>query len=324
MGRTCREVREWIEEEVEQPIEEWEDQQEERCREEPCNWWVLCLNKLVCWMVWVAVKVIRWVVVTIGKWVVFVTCTIVNFILDVIGFIIGLILAIPIIGGIIRTVLNWFNEIVWRIVGLFDFGLSLLGLRPRKKMYFGVIIPVINGVAITTEANMQPQVDAVIEIFGRTCNIDARFTGYCETSIAPPGGSIEVNCNVGGFFEDWWLKGSWFELVSNTCKFESNWRRIIGYGGELLGFVVNNVAPDGPGGNTIGCSMSATVNYVVVEGGAGSARATLSHEFGHALLLGHNETADNLMTSSVTGSALPLLTNWQVSVVRSSRHVVYL
>ena len=101
MGRTCREIHEWIEEEIEQPIEEWEDRQEERCREEPCNWWMLCLNKLFCWLVWVTVKVIRWVVVTVGKWVVRVVCTVINFILDVIGFIIGLILAIPIIGGII-------------------------------------------------------------------------------------------------------------------------------------------------------------------------------------------------------------------------------
>lgn len=324
MGRTCREIHEWIEEEVEQPIEEWEDRQEERCREEPCNWWMLCLNKLFCWLVWITVKVIRWVVVTIGKWVTRIVCTVINFILDVIGFVIGLILAIPIIGGIIRTILNWITEIIWRLVGLLDFVLSLLGVRPRKKMYFSVIIPVINDSPIVSQADMQPQVDAVIEIYGRTCNVDARFTGFCETSIAPPGGTIVVNCGLGGFFEDWLLKGSWFEFVSNTCKFESNWRRVIGYGGELLGFVVNNVLPDDGGSNTIGCSMAGTHNYVVVEGGPRIPAADLAHEIGHACLLSHNESDSNLMTSNVTREAFPVLNTWQISVVRSSRHVVYL
>jgi hypothetical protein len=48
MATVCREIQEWIEEQVEQPIEEWENRQEQRCREEECNWWVLCLNKLIC------------------------------------------------------------------------------------------------------------------------------------------------------------------------------------------------------------------------------------------------------------------------------------
>ena len=100
MGRVCKEIQEWIEEQVEKPIETWENQQEKRCREEECNWWMLCLNKLFCWLVWVLVKVIRWVVVTVGKWVTRVVCEIVNVVLDVIGWIVTLILAIPIIGYI--------------------------------------------------------------------------------------------------------------------------------------------------------------------------------------------------------------------------------
>lgn len=199
MGRTCREIHDWIEEEAERPIEEREDRQEERCRNEPCNWWLLCLNKLVFWFVWVTVKVTRWVIVTVGKWVTRAVCTIVNFVLDIIGFIIALLLAIPIIGRIIRTILNWVTEVIWRIVGIFDFVLSLIGVRPRKKMYFSVIIPVVDGVSITTRADVQPQVDAVISIFDRTCNIDARFTGFCEGS---QNDTLIINCSAGGFFED--------------------------------------------------------------------------------------------------------------------------
>jgi len=54
VGRTYREVETWIETHVEQPIETWENQQEQRCRDEPCNWRMLCLNKVFCWLVWVA------------------------------------------------------------------------------------------------------------------------------------------------------------------------------------------------------------------------------------------------------------------------------
>lgn len=325
MGRTCREVQDWIETQVENPIETWENQQENRCQNEPCNWWVLCLNKVVCCLVWVVVKVVRIVLVTITKLVITVVCIVTNLVLDILGFLIGLALSIPIIGGIIRTVWNWLIEIIWRAVGLIDFLGSLIGIRLRKKMYFGVIIPVINGNPIALEADMQPQVDAVIEIFDRTCNIDARFTGFCCTDLAPPGGSLVVGCDAGGFFGDWWLNGSWFELVSRTCKFESNWRRLIGYGGELLGFVVNNVTPDSAGSLTIGCSFSATHDYVVIEGPPNADRATLAHEFGHACLLPHHDgDAANLMNPIVTGVALVTLTALQISTVRWSRHVTYL
>ena len=50
VGRSCREIQDWIETQIEQPIEAWENQQEQRCRNEPCNWWTLCLNKLFCWL----------------------------------------------------------------------------------------------------------------------------------------------------------------------------------------------------------------------------------------------------------------------------------
>ena len=135
MGRVCREMQDWVETNIERPIETWENQQQTTCANEPCNWWMLCLNVLVCWLVWVLVKVVRIVVVTVGKWVARVVCEIVNFVLDVVGYIINLILSIPIIGGIIRTILNCVTEVIWRIASLPDFFGSLGGITPRKKMY---------------------------------------------------------------------------------------------------------------------------------------------------------------------------------------------
>ena len=72
----------------------------------------------------------------------------------------------------------------------------------RKKMYFGVVIPVIGGTALMEEADIQPWVDTAIEIYDRTSNIDLRFTGFCRTTVEPPGGEIVVDCGAGGFFAD--------------------------------------------------------------------------------------------------------------------------
>jgi hypothetical protein len=60
-------------------------------------------------------------------------CEVVNVVLDVIGLVIGLILSIPIIGGIVRTILNWVTEIVWRAVGLVDFFASWAGIGHARR-----------------------------------------------------------------------------------------------------------------------------------------------------------------------------------------------
>jgi len=319
MGRVCKEVQEWVEEQIEQPIEEWENQQEERCREEECNWWMLCLNKLFCWLVWVVVKVIRWVVVTVGKWVVRVVCEVVNFVLDVIGFIVELILSIPIIGGILRTILNWLTEIFWRIVGLPDFFASLAGIRLRKKMYFGAIVPSVRGTAIVTDADIQRQGDAAVDFYDRTCNINLIFTGICHTDISPPEAGLTVGCDAGGFFNDWWLAGSYFEFAAATCKFTDSFRRVIGLGAEIIVFIVQDVTP----ANTNGCSFGSTHNYVVVEAKPTDQAFVAAHEMGHACWLPHDGDPANLM-NGIVPAANPTLTNLQIAVVRWSKHCVYI
>ena len=319
MGRVCRETQEWVEEQIEKPIEEWENRQEQRCREEECNWWVLCLNKLVCWLVWVVVKVVRWVVVTVGKWVVRVVCEVVNFVLDVIGFVINLILSIPIIGGIIRTILNWVTEIVWRLVGLLDFIGSLIGIRFRKKMYFGVIVPSVDGTPIVSDPDIQRQVDATIDFYDRTCNINMIFSGICHTNVPPPDAGLTVGCDAGGFFNDWWLAGSYFEFAAATCKFTDGFRRVIGLGAEIIVFIVRDVTPV----NTNGCSFASTHNYVVIEAKPADQAFVAAHEIGHACWLSHDDDTANLM-NPVTPATNPTLTNLQVSLVRWSKHCVYI
>jgi hypothetical protein len=319
MGRVCREVQEWVEEEVERPIEEFIGQWARTCEEQECNWWCLCCNKWFCWLAWVVVRVITWVIVTIGKWVTRVVCEIVNGILDAIGFIVELILSIPIIGGFIRMVLNWLTEILWRFLGFFDFLASLAGIRPRKKMYFGVIVPPVTPIA--SEADIMRQVNAVISVFDRTCNINMIFTGICRTNLPPPGGTLTIACNEVGFRDDFGFLGSYFEFASATCKFTDSFRRVIGLGSEIIIFMVQDVTH--PVLNLSGCSFASTHNWVVVEGLSSDFEFLAAHEIGHACWLEHHGDPANLMNGSAIPAA-PVLTDLQISLVRWSKHCVYL
>ncbi|MCA8957176.1 MAG: hypothetical protein KDC87_13965 [Planctomycetes bacterium] len=105
--KQCREIQEWIEEKVSKPVEEWEDRQEERCKKEKCKWWMLCLNKLFCWLVWVTVKVVRWVVVTVGKWVTRTVCTLIS-------LVIALVVALAVgLWNIVVGIVTWDWARVW-------------------------------------------------------------------------------------------------------------------------------------------------------------------------------------------------------------------
>ena len=319
MAMVCKQFQEWVEQKIEKPIEGWENRQKRRCKKEGCNWWMLCLNKLFCWLAWVFVKVVRWVLVTVGKWVVRVVCEAVDAILDIIAVIVNLILSIPVIGGIIRTVLNWLTEGLWRAVGLIDFGLSLLGVRPEKRIYVGVIIPNRDGEPITTEAQILPQIEKAKEIYKRLCNVKIVYAGACSPAIDAPSDALNVGCDASGFFSDWWVGGSYIEFVSATCASSDGWRRVLGYGAEIIVFYVSDVTPDTPS-NTVGCSFASTHNYVVVEPTSGL--AVVAHEMGHACWLWHVDDPNNLMIKQ-DQVANPTLTNLQISLVRWSKHCVY-
>jgi len=325
MGTVCKEIQNWVEEKIQKPVEQWLNKLQKTCQSQKCKWWCLCCNKWLCWLAWVVVKVVTWVVVTVGKWVARVICEVVSFILDVVGFIIGLILSIPIIGGIIRTILNWVTELIWRGVGLIDFVASLAGIRPRKKMYFGVIVPSVNGSQIVKDADIMTQVNAAVAFYDQTCNINLIFTGICHTEVSPPEAGLVVGCDASGFLNDWWLAGSYFEYAASTCKFTDSFRRVIGLGAEIIVFIVQDVTrdTDTPTKNTNGCSFASTHNYVVIEAKPRDSMFTAAHEMGHACWLPHDGDTANLMNPS-TPRAKPTLTNVQIAVIRWSKHCVYI
>jgi hypothetical protein len=328
MGRVCGEVGSWIDQQVSQPVESFVNQLQQQCQQQACNKWCLCCNQWLCWMAWILVRVVTWVLVTIPVWVTNTVCETVNVFLDLIGFLVSVILSIPFLGGLIRTILNWVTAIFWRIVGFPEFIASLLGLRLRKKMYFGVIVPSVGGTPIATDAAIMPQVNATIDIFDRLCNVNMIFTGICRTDVEPPEQGLKFDCDAKGFFADWGLAGTYFESATLGCRFIDSFRRVIGLGAEVIVFIVNDVV------GATGCSFVSSHNYVAVEAKAEIPATpntskvpatyiyTMPHEIGHACDLLHRNSSQNLMDTGST-PANPTLTNWQKAIFRWSKHCVY-
>ena len=74
MAESCKEQQVRVEEETLQPVDRFVKEQREKCRTEECNPWLLCLNQVVCWFVWVTVKITEWVIVVVVRWVYRVVC----------------------------------------------------------------------------------------------------------------------------------------------------------------------------------------------------------------------------------------------------------
>jgi hypothetical protein len=245
---------------------------------------------------------------------------------NIIGAVWSIILAIPILGGIIRTVWNWVIEVVWRILGGIDWLLSLAGYRPRKRMGFRVVIPIKNGNPIATPSDLQNMVDGAIATYNRLCNIELEFGGFAQFTTEPPESAINPNCGALGFFSDWFgwfgVVGSWYEIAATSTSMDGAWRKLVGYGPQIIVFAVRNVTPDDANSITVGCSFAATHDYVFVEPTAGRPQV-MAHEIGHACLLAHrDDEPQNLMYDSGL-TLVPTLTGWQISAIRGSRHCTY-
>ena len=101
--QVCHDVSEWVEENVQQPLE--------KCIEQDCNWWCLCCNKWFCFIVWV--------IVTIGSWVVHTVCEVVADVID---------LVVAIVVGLVKVIVGIFT-LNWSLIldGLLQIGVGILG-----------------------------------------------------------------------------------------------------------------------------------------------------------------------------------------------------
>lgn len=247
--------------------------------------------------------------------------TVVNGFGNALGVIWSGILAIPILGGIVRTIWNWATEALWRALGAIDWLLSLAGIRPGKRMGFRVIIPVVRGQPIATPAQLQNQIDGAIATYKRLCNVKLEFGGYAQFANEPPAGAMTPDCGANGFFADWFgawgTVGSWYEIATTATGAGGAWRKVTGYGADIIVIVVQEVTP-----NKAGCSFAATHDYVFVEPTA--APQTIAHEMGHSCLLAHRSKQPGNLMHTPSPQSPPTLDRWQISAIRGSRHCTYL
>jgi hypothetical protein len=138
MAESCKQQQERIEESVLQPIEQWVEQQEEKCRNEPCIWWMLCLNRIVCWLVTVAVRVTLWVLTLVVRWVYRIVCTAVTLVIGVLALLIG---NTDILTGAIKDLWELSKDALYTMIGVVIFAAlrivdifqSATRLQPAKR-----------------------------------------------------------------------------------------------------------------------------------------------------------------------------------------------
>lgn len=312
MSVYCHEVQERIEEKVEQPIEEWVEKRRKKCKKKKCKKWCLCCNKWFCWIETFLERVVTWVVVTVVKWVARVVCEVIDGFISLIAVLVGLILAIPIIGRLIHEFWDSLIDLFWRIVGVFGTIADLFGWEWEKRLRVCLIIlRDEKGIEVATEAGLTPHIEAAKTIYKRAANVRLIVEGI-HTVIGPaPEAALDVGCDATAWWNDLWLPGGWFEVTANDECFEGNARRLLGWASPVVVFVVRDVK------GKLGCSLGPFSDYVTV---AGKDARCLAHELGHACGLWHVDGRGNLMFATCGGMSLK---KWQRVILRGSRHVTY-
>lgn len=334
------------------------------CDWAPCSWfcdaWVWISNVVCVAWTWVSnVVCVAWTWVTTAICVVWdVVTAIVNavivtlesifgWVLSAIAFVVELLEMIPILGTLIRWIVNGISWIVAIGVGLIDAGLGLIGIRPEKILRVCTVIlsdekgnpvgSVDNAVAMLQLAADVYKRDANIRLvpsrpfyyvsgFGGAETVDA---SWVQTDTASSQSNIlDAPCSAAG---EWLLEGSILQLKSSTLCFFGAWRRVLGYGAPVTCFLVRSM----PG--AFGCSLVIT-DYVGVIGNFNlppDSPRTIGHEIGHSNLLWHTCVDDNIRNLMGTGEpcdpdsttapdrADPEMEDWQALIARSSKHASY-
>jgi hypothetical protein len=289
----------------------------------PCSWgcklisWICVawywVSNLVCvaW-VWVSnVVCVMWTTITT---LVCVVWTIIEVLLTPIAWLAELILSIPIIGRLIDEFLNFVEEIFWRIVGLGDAFLGLLGIRPLKKIYMCIIILKDEaGNPTSDEATLQPAIDAAKQIYLDEANVLLIIDGIHTVDSPSPTYALDVGCNVDAWGEDLWLTGSYFKATAAWHCALGGVSRLTGLRHQLVAFCVRNIP-----GTTAGCALGPINDYLTIEG---RNPICLAHGTAHKLGLWHCCPGTDLANPTCGGTQLEW---WQVLIIRDSKFASYI
>jgi hypothetical protein len=138
MAESCQQQLERIEENVLQPIDQWVQRQEQRCKDEPCIWWMLCLNKLFCWLVVVLVKITLWVMTVVVRWVYRPICVIVSVVVGLFALLAGdasiLLQAIKDLWEVVKgAIYSLVGVVIFAALRIVDVIQSAVRIQPAKR-----------------------------------------------------------------------------------------------------------------------------------------------------------------------------------------------
>jgi hypothetical protein len=352
MATICKDIQDRIEEKVWQPYDDWVTTTEKKCKK--YDWW----NPVgwFCWLVTIVLKVVRWFLAIVVTFVFRVVCEVVNFLANLAAAIINILLAIPILGFIIKFIIKAVVTVISYIVGLADGLARLAGIRTIKHLRVQVIPLCEGNIPLAYETHLIPIMQETERIFYDRAGIRIT-TRFHEPYRNPPENALRLGTQADLIADELWLKGTWHQL--QTLKlFESNIWSVLGIGHPVIVYVIREVGYDGTG-NVIGASGGPFTDWIAVErdsvvsmvvaGPGGMAAKPLSpfpptvalpsavtgiantqyrprviaHEICHSLgLLGHsNSNPGELMVPGfITGDSL---SPFQVGIIRNSGHVTF-
>ncbi len=322
---TLKSCLEWASTSVDQ-CTSWQTSTERTCNNwdsNCCTWWPCSWGcKLLTWicMGWSYVTTAVCLVWTVVVTTVCVAWSIVEIILVPVAWLVALIMAIPIVGRIIKWIRDFVREIVSRLLGILEFLGSLVGIKLLKKVKLCIIILRDEaGNPLMTEAAMQPFIASAQSIYLAQCNVQVQVEGLHTADKAAPTNALDVGCNEVAAGEDLWTPGSYFEFMSNWFCPVSSFGRLAGLSPTMVVFVVRTIG--GAGSGTIGCALWGITDYVTLAPDF-ICNSVLAHEMGHKTGLWHDETVGNLMNGNCAGGGTSL-SGFQQAMVRSSPYVSY-
>lgn len=337
-----------------------------------CKWWpcrvfckawvwvsnIVCVawtwvSKIVCvaWT-WITTAVcVLWDVITTVVNAIIVTIeSILGWIASGLAFILELLQMIPVLGTIIRWILNGISYGLGILGSIGDGVLGAIGIRPEKKLRVcTIILRDEKGNPMATKSDVVTLLQLAADVYKRDANVKLvplrpfdYSTGFNGANVVDESwikidnsnsdsDLLDPPCNVGG---EWGLAGSKFQWKVSTMCFYGAWRRTSGYGAPITVFIVR----DSP--NVLGCSLGI-VDFVTVDSAATQpantdySPRTLGHEIGHSCGLLHICVDDNIANMMATGSGCepqsntepdrmnPTMSDWQALLVRASKHVTY-
>lgn len=216
--------------------------------------------------------------------------------------------------GLSVQAINVIKEAFNRLIGVFDFLASLVGLLPPKKLRVRfVILRDERGLPVLDEALAQTAYDETARVLGRAARVELVPIGW-RVVTAPhgaPTAALDSHCTDGAWSDDLGQAGTFYRSIMAKTSLGT----FLGYGAPVTVFFVRSIS----GKN--GCSLGLLTDYVTVEAGAVKrTRGLIGHEIAHACGLLHSKNQQNLMFPTGPGT---IISRFQTAVFRNSRHVTF-